>query len=177
MPTGRTSEWSYCCQTWLKASTPPPGLTCCRRMDISSACRRAVGAMGTRKSSWSSGVRCTAGTGRRSVESTAPLNQCYKLSGTLTIITAIRSVSLVETNRPVYKVGYFRVVFRCTRLYGPGNASPCYERCPSSWRSCCYQIFKVLRLCRYSTDRYETFTHVIDNILHRATVADFWLRS
>ena len=28
--------------------------------------------------------------------------------------------------------------------------------CASSW-GCCYQIFKVLRLCRFSTDRYETF--------------------
>ena len=34
-----------------------------------------------------------------------------------------------------------------------------YQRCcscASSW-GCCYQIFNVLRLCRFSTDRYETF--------------------
>ena len=34
-----------------------------------------------------------------------------------------------------------------------------YQRCcccASSWGSCCYQIFRVLRLCRFSTDRYET---------------------
>jgi len=28
--------------------------------------------------------------------------------------------------------------------------------CACSW-GCCYQIFKVLRLCRFSIDRYETF--------------------
>jgi len=28
--------------------------------------------------------------------------------------------------------------------------------CAYSW-GCCYQIFKLLRLCRFSTDRYETF--------------------
>ena len=29
-----------------------------------------------------------------------------------------------------------------------------------SYWGCCYHIFKVLRLCRFSIDRYETFqTH------------------
>jgi len=28
-----------------------------------------------------------------------------------------------------------------------------YERCFCSWGSCCYQIFKVLKLFRFSTDR------------------------
>jgi len=50
-----------------------------------------------------------------------------------------------------------------------------YQRCccAYSW-GCSYPIFRVLRLCHFSTDRYETFfTHMNDNILHRATVADF----
>jgi len=48
-----------------------------------------------------------------------------------------------------------------------------YERCSCSWGPCCYQIFHSLRLCRFSTDRNETFTHINDNILHQAAMVDF----
>jgi len=40
-----------------------------------------------------------------------------------------------------------------------------YER--SSSYCCCYQIFHSLRLCRFSTDRNETFTYINDIILHQ----------
>jgi len=57
-------------------------------------------------------------------------------------------------------------------IFGPGNGSPMagHERC-CCWGSCCYEIFDSLRLCRSSTDRYDTS----ENILHQATVADFFL--
>jgi len=36
----------------------------------------------------------------------------------------------------------------------PETGAKCYQRC--SLDSCFYQIFKVPRLCRFSTDHYET---------------------
>ena len=37
--------------------------------------------------------------------------------------------------------------------------------------------FNSLRICSCSTDRYAFFTHIKDNILHQATVAEFWFSS
>ena len=42
----------------------------------------------------------------------------------------------------------------CTQKRVPKRYQRC--SCCPSW-GCCYQIFKVLRLCPFSTDRYETF--------------------
>ena len=54
-------------------------------------------------------------------------------------------------------------------IVGSGNGFQWLRTCCC----CCYQIFNSPSLCRFSTDRSETFhTHINDNILHQATDPD-----
>jgi len=66
-------------------------------------------------------------------------------------------------------------------VFGPGNGSPRTRKrvpnrcccCCASW-GCCYQIFKVLQGCVVNGLLWN-LSHIInDNILHRATVTEFW---
>jgi len=43
---------------------------------------------------------------------------------------------------------------------------------------CCYQIFDLLRLFHFKTDRRQTLhIHIGDNIIHNRTVTDFQFKS
>jgi len=50
----------------------------------------------------------------------------------------------------------------CTRFRVPNGHERCSCCCSCStfWGSCCYRVFLSLRLCRFSTDRNQTFLHI-----------------
>jgi len=66
-------------------------------------------------------------------------------------LTVTLTTGKVPTCRSVYA---FLVL--SSLIFGPGPSG--HKRCScSSSRGCCYQIFNVLRLRRFSTDRYESY--------------------
>ena len=61
------------------------------------------------------------------------------------------------------KPKYGRFLDPETSAHGHECCSSCYS-CSTSWGSCCYHIFLSLRLCRFSTDRNQNFSHVLMKI-------------
>ena len=91
-------------------------------------------------------------------------------------------IETAESQPPSVSLSLLSLLINFQAVFGPGNGCPMATNvfsCCCCWGSCCYQFFDSLRLCRYSTDHNETFRiilhnfHIIENILHQATVADF----
>jgi len=51
-----------------------------------------------------------------------------------------------------------------------------YQRCCCSFWGCCYQIFNVLRLFHFTTDRQRRI-QIGGNIIYNRTVSDFQIKS
>jgi len=70
-----------------------------------------------------------------------------------------RSNAVAHCQFDIYVIGTTYTLFLCFFVFWTRKrVSNRYQRCccASSW-GCCYPIFKVLRLCRFSTDRCEIF--------------------
>jgi len=89
----------------------------------------------------------------RQNNNTRKLSALRYFSGTCSLLTTdcFSSLSLYSINPPHANIW--------TQKRVPNGYERCFERCSCCccWGSCCYQIFHFLRLCRFSSDRNETF--------------------